>query len=173
MGGQPPFSFSISTPSLSNGGGATTLRSAKPNYESRMTSEEIESLLKSYYRRCIPPDHRYPVDDCERIEHFFHCILPAEFRSFRALLPHYCVEGDHMPPDEIEVTYQLECEDNPNFTKDHLPFYCVGNGDHICLSISSCPNSPVLYVAHDDPQIHILAPSFERFLLNKDWFFRE
>ena len=28
MGGQPPFSISISAPSLSNGGGATTLTSA-------------------------------------------------------------------------------------------------------------------------------------------------
>lgn len=137
-----------------------------------MTRTEVETLIKGYYRPCVPPDDRYPSDDCERIERYFGCSLPAEFRALRSLLPRYTVEGDHMPPDEIEITYESECEHNPNFTRDHLPFYCVGNGDHICLSISACPDSPVLYVAHDDPEVSVLAPNFEAYLLDEDWFCR-
>jgi hypothetical protein len=135
-----------------------------------MTHAEIETLIKGCCRPCVPPDDRYPADDFERIERYFRCQLPAEFRAFRTLLPHYCIEGDYMPPNEMEITYEGECEHNPNFTTDHLPFYCVGNGDHICLLISACPNSPVLYVAHDDADVHILAPSFGSFLQNKEWF---
>ena len=37
MGGQPPFSFSISTTSLSNGGGATTLTLAKKKERTNMS----------------------------------------------------------------------------------------------------------------------------------------
>lgn len=70
----------------------------------------------------------------------------------------------------MEATYRFECEQNPNFTKDHLPYYDVGNGDLICLSISECPKSRVLYVAHDDSEISVLAPSFEDYLRHKDWF---
>jgi len=137
-----------------------------------MTQEEVETLIKTCFHRSDPIDSRYPGDDCERIERFFGCSLPDEFRYLRSLLPHYCVEGDHMPPDEMELTYKSECIHNPNFTEDHLPFYCVGNGDHICLSISACPESPVLYVAHDDPDVSTLAPTFEAFLRDKDWFDR-
>lgn len=77
-----------------------------------------------------------------------------------------------MRPDEMAITYEFECKENPNFTTDHLPFFNIGNGDHVCLSISACPNSPVLYVAHDDPDITVIAPDFESFLLDEDWFCR-
>lgn len=135
-----------------------------------MTSEEVHTLISSYYRPCVPPDTRFSEDDVEQIERHFQCSLPPEFQAFRRLLPHYNVGGDHPPFSEIEIIFRDECEINTNFTTDHLPIYVVGNGDFICLSISACPSSPVLYVAHDDPEIDTLAPSFADFLRDTDWF---
>lgn len=70
----------------------------------------------------------------------------------------------------MEAVYRDECAVNPFFTSDYLPFYAIGNGDFICLSISACPNSPVLYVAHDDPEVDILSASFAECLRDTDWF---
>jgi len=135
-----------------------------------VSPEAIHALISGYYKPSSPRDLRFPTDDVDRIERYFGCVVPTDFRVFRELLPGYGVEGDHLPPDEIEAVYESEIAHNPNFAKSHLPFYSVGNGDHICLSISACPNSPVLYVAHDDPTVSVLAPSFDAFLQDPDWF---
>jgi hypothetical protein len=135
-----------------------------------MTPEEVQTLIHSYYRPCTAPDARFTSNDVEQIERHFQCSLPPEFQAFRKLLPHYSVEGDHLPFAEIELVYRDECDINPNFTTDYLPFYAVGTGDFICLRISACPDSPVLYIAHDDPEIDTLALSFADYLRDPDWF---
>lgn len=135
-----------------------------------MTQEEVQSLLAHYWRPSSPVGENLWENDGLQIEAFFGCVLPPAFRLFRALLPHYQVEGGHLPLAEMRAVYESEGSDNPNFSRDHLPFYAVGNGDYVCLSLSACPESPVLYVAHDDFSVPVLNSSFEAFLMDPEWW---
>lgn len=88
----------------------------------------------------------------------------------RELLRTYAISGDHLPAEEMIHDYRWEIENNPNFTSDHIPFYAIGNGDYLCLSRSAGVDSPVLYVAHDDPSVDTLHATFEEYLTDTDWF---
>jgi hypothetical protein len=57
------------------------------------------------------------------------------------------------------------------FESDFLPFYSVGNGDHLCLRRSECPNSAVYFVPHDEPRVTKLHDSFDDYLRDADWFY--
>ena len=135
-----------------------------------MNEIEIESLVASRHSISSVPDTRFSPDDSNRLMAFFGNQLPREFIAMRSLLPRYNITGDHLPVDEMIRDYHWECENNPNFTPDHVPFYAIGNGDYLCLSRAAGPSSPVLYVAHDDPEVMILHPTFIDYLKDADWF---
>ncbi|MBK1884908.1 SMI1/KNR4 family protein, partial [Luteolibacter pohnpeiensis] len=115
-------------------------------------------------------DPRFSADDTAKVLEAFGAELPPEFIAFRKLLPFYNVTGDHLPADEMTATYDWEAANNPNFTEDFIPFYAVGNGDFLCLSKPAGRTSPVLYVAHDDPEVAVLHPSFSDYLRDAEWY---
>lgn len=134
-----------------------------------MIPAEIEHLIRA---RCKPrtwPEPLFSTVDQETIEQHFACSFPQVFWDFRNLLGKYWISGDHLPADELIMTYELEVKNNPNFTKDHIPFYAVGNGDYICFRKSRLPDSPIYYVAHDDPTESILHQTFEGYLKDSNW----
>jgi hypothetical protein len=135
-----------------------------------MTEDDLTAFVASSFPLSDYAAERYPVDDVDRIIKFFGNTLPPLFLSMRRLLRNYAIPGDHLPANEMIHDYGWEVENNPNFTKDHVPFYAIGNGDYLCLSRSAGPNSPVLYVAHDDPNIDSIHRSFDDYLKDTDWF---
>jgi len=135
-----------------------------------MTDAEVEALTAERHRRSTFPDPRFTDDDITNILDRFGTELPSEFIALRKLLPIYNITGDHLPAEEIFATYDWETANNPNFTKDFIPFYAIGNGDFLCISRSAGQSSPVLYVAHDDPEVAVLHPSFSGYLRDTEWF---
>ncbi|WP_417747364.1 SMI1/KNR4 family protein [Rosistilla oblonga] len=135
-----------------------------------MTADELATLVKSTFALSDYAAERYPADDLERVTAFFGDSLPPLFLAMRGLLRTYAIPGDHLPADEMIHDHQWEVENNPNFTTDHIPFYAIGNGDYLCLSRSAGTKSPVLYVAHDDPNVDTLHVKFDDYLTDTDWF---
>lgn len=132
-----------------------------------MTRDEMVATLSRYWRPSLQRSKGLASDDSVQIEAFFGCTLPPAFRMFRAFLPRYDFEGDHLALEEMQAVY----EDEPVLhTHDFLPFYSVGNGDYLCLSLSACPESPVLYVAHDEESVTVVASSFEALLNDPEWW---
>lgn len=135
-----------------------------------MTADELADLVASTFDSSECAAERYPDDDLDRITEFFGNALPPLFLAMRRLLRVYAIPGDHLPAEEMIRNYGWEVENNPNFTTDHIPFYAIGNGDYLCLSRSAATQSPVLYVAHDDPNVDTLHVKFDDYLVNTDWF---
>ncbi len=135
-----------------------------------MTEDDLTAIVASSFPSSDFAAERYPTDDVDRIIKFFGNTLPPLFLAMRRLLRYYAIPGDHLPANEMIHDYGFEIENNPNFTKDHVPFYAIGNGDYLCLSRSAGPNSPVLYVAHDDPIVDTIHTSFDDYLKDTDWF---
>ena len=135
-----------------------------------MTEDELAVLVASTFPASDYAAERYPADDVDRIIEFFGNTLPPLFLALRHLLRKYAISEDHLPANEMIRAYGWEVENNPNFTKDHIPFYALGNGDYLCLSRSAGPNSPVLYVAHDDPLVDTIHSSFGDYLKDPNWF---
>lgn len=135
-----------------------------------MTADELTTLVASTFDSSEHAAGRYPDNDINRILEFFGNALPPLFLAMRRLLRGYAIPGDHLPADEMIHDYEWEVENNPNFTTDHIPFYAIGNGDYLCLSRSAATQSPVLYVAHDDPNIDTLRVKFDDYLTDTDWF---
>jgi len=135
-----------------------------------MNAEELANLVESKFALSEYAAERYPADDLERVIEFFGDSLPPLFLSMRGLLGKYAIAGDHLPANEMIHDYQWEVENNPNFATDHIPFYAIGNGDYLCLSRFGGTQSPVLYVAHDDPNVVTLHIKFEDYLTDTDWF---
>ena len=115
------------------------------------------------------PESTLTSEDRETIERYFTCSFPEDFWVLRSLIGKYHISGEHLPAEELIATYEFETQENPNFTKDHIPFYAVGNGDYICFRKSRLPDSPIYYVAHDDPTESILHQTFEDYIKDPDW----
>ena len=135
-----------------------------------MTESEVEELIASRHRRSTVPDPRFTPQDAAVMLAHFGDVFPPEFLVMRKLLPIYNITGDHLPVGEMIATVDWESKNNPNFTEDFIPFYGIGNGDFLCLSKSAGEKSPVLYVAHDDPEITTLHEDFSAYLNDPDWF---
>ena len=135
-----------------------------------MTEAELQSLVASTFSPSDYGTARYPEGDTDRINEFFDSTFPPLFLAMRSLLRSYAIPGDHLPADEMIHDYGWECENNPNFTADFIPFYAVGNGDYLCLSRKAGASRPVIYVAHDDPTVDILHATFADYLMDADWF---
>jgi len=136
-----------------------------------MNDDEVNSLIASTFPRSSVPDKRYSDDDTQQLIAFFRTDFPAEFVAMRASLNEFIIPGDHLPANEMIHDYGWEVENNPNFTEDFIPFYAVGNGDYLCLSRRAGKLSPVLYVAHDDPEMTTLHKTFADYLRDPDWFY--
>lgn len=106
-----------------------------------------------------------------KIEKFFACSFPEEFWVLRSLIGKYHISGEHLSAEEIIITHEFETKQNSNFTQDHIPFYAVGNGDYVCFRKSRLPNSPIFYVAHDDPREVILHETFEGYVKDSGWVY--
>lgn len=135
-----------------------------------MTADDLAKLAASTFATSYYAAERYSTDDTEHLTEFFGNSLPPLFLAMRDLLRTYAIPGDHLPANEMIHDYGWEVDNNPNFTADHIPFYAVGNGDYLCLSRSAGADSPVLYVAHDDPNTETLHATFEEYLTDAVWF---
>lgn len=135
-----------------------------------MNADDLKALVESTFQRSAADAERYAADDTERIWKFFKTTLPPLFVAMRAFLRTHAIPGDHLPADEMIHDYGFELKHNPNFKPDYIPFYAIGNGDYLCLSRAAGAASPVLYVAHDDPNTVTLHTTFADYLTDTDWF---
>ena len=138
-----------------------------------MTEQEFVLLVNNTFERSEYATTRYPETDLDRLVEFFGETLPPLFVVMRQLLRTHAILGDHLPADEMIHDYKFELENNPNFAADHIPFYAIGNGDYLCLSRSAGIASPVIYVAHDNPNSDILHTSFSDYLSDNSWFLQQ
>lgn len=136
----------------------------------KMTESEVEELTSSRHRKSTVHDPRFTEQDTAELIAYFGNAFPPEFLVMRKLLPNYNITGDHFPAGEVIATYEWESKNNPNFTEDFIPFYGIGNGDFLCLSKAAGEKSPVLYVAHDDPEITKLHEDFSGYLNDPEWY---
>jgi hypothetical protein len=135
-----------------------------------MNDVDLTTLVESKFQRSAYSAERYAANDTERILEFFGTSLPTLFLAMRGLLRTHAIPGDHLPANEMIHDYGFELEHNPNFKPDYIPFYAIGNGDYLCLSRDAGAASPVLYVAHDDPNTVTLHSTFADYLTDTDWF---
>jgi hypothetical protein len=135
-----------------------------------MNADDLKALIESTFQRSADEAKRYAANDTERIAEFFGTSLPPLFVAMRSFLRTHAIPGDHLPADEIIHDYRFELEHNANFKPDYIPFFAIGNGDYLCLSRDAGAASPVLYVAHDDPNTIKLHSTFDDYLVDTDWF---
>ena len=131
----------------------------------------VMQLVEQRFKKSTLPEAEFSADDAKQIQERFQCVLPEGFASMRALIGIYRIEGGHLPFDEIIANRDAESAINPQWESDFLPFYSVGNGDHLCLRRSECPNSAVYFVPHDEPRVTKLHDSFDDYLRDADWFY--
>ena len=136
-----------------------------------MNPHQVADLIQKKFAKSILPEPTLPSDDTARIESFFGCAMPDGFTEMRGLIGIYRIEGDHMPADEMIATVEAEKRINPIWEDDLIPFYSIGNGDHLCFRKSECPNSGVYFVPHDEPRITKTHSTFFDYLNDSEWFY--
>jgi hypothetical protein len=136
-----------------------------------MNPQQLAQLIEQRFKKSILPVAEFSPDDSKRIQERFDCALPEGFASMRAVIGIYRIEGGHLSVEEIIATCEAESAINPQWDGDFLPFYAIGNGDHLCLRRSECPNSAVYLIPHDEPGVTKLHDSFDEYLRDPKWFY--
>lgn len=135
-----------------------------------MNLEEIESIVRGRFKPCTWPSEPLPSACWQALEAHLDCALPTELYQIRVLSARYHLEGDHLPVEEVRLTYDSELSGNPHWAADFIPFHAIGNGDYLCVRRSEGAQSGVYYVAHDDPHTRRLHASVADYIHDAEWF---
>ena len=135
-----------------------------------MKREEIEFIIQERFKPCTWPSEPLSPTCWQALEAHFGCALPTELYDIRVLSAHYHLQGDHLPVEEIRLTYDGELSGNPHWTDDFVPFYAVGNGDYLCIRRSEAAQSAVYYVAHDNLNARRIHASVADYIRDPEWF---
>jgi hypothetical protein len=134
-----------------------------------MTKDAIEAVLK----RCLSPEKAAFMppneSDWRALELKFACEFPIELRCFIELMASYSFPGEILNVgagpnngnDTINIAYDLEDMENPDWLKRMVPFYAIGNGDYFCVASDEGQASSIYYYYAEQRQFKKYCDSME------------
>lgn len=143
-----------------------------------MTKDEIRLILDKCLTPVSPALKSPTAREWQLLENRFGCHLPDEMKDFIDLMSEFEFPGDILNVgegpnngnDTIELIYDIESRENPDWSEEMIPFYSIGNGDFFCISNLLCPESPIYYYYADRGKFEKYSDSFTAWLLDLPQF---